>query len=95
MHTPYAAQAVNLGSPSDQKEASAGKEEEPTEAYQQGRKVVATKRNDHTIKTGKTWAKGKARPEAGNCRRVGCRKLGFAVTTYFSGCVVTACWCHP
>jgi len=22
-------------------------------------------------------------------------KLGFAVSTYFSGCVVTACWCHP
>jgi hypothetical protein len=49
LHTPRAAQAVNLGIPSDQKEASAGKEEEPTEAYQQGRKVVATKRTDHTI----------------------------------------------
>jgi hypothetical protein len=47
-----------LGNPTDQNEASAGKEEEPTEAYQQRRKVVATKRNDHTIKTCKTWAKG-------------------------------------
>jgi hypothetical protein len=46
-----------VGNPSDQKEASAGKEEEPTEAYQQGRKVVVTKSNDHTIKTCKTWAK--------------------------------------
>ena len=52
-----------MGNPSDQKEASAGKEEEPTEAYQQGRKVVATKSNDHTIKTCKTWAKGK--PDSG------------------------------
>ena len=47
-----------MGNPGDQKEASAGKEEEPTEAYQQGRKVVATKRDDHTIKTCKTRAKG-------------------------------------
>ena len=30
--------------------------------------------------------------EAGNYRRVGCRKLGFAVSTYFSGCVTMACW---
>ena len=70
LHTPYAAQAVNLGSPSDQKEASAGKEEEPTEAYQQGRKVVATKRNDHPIETCKTWAKGKARPEGGSVQPI-------------------------